>query len=104
MVDHDHARLAWQQVADGEDQTRGYRGHVGNVEARWEERRDAVHHCVILVAESSVQPIVEETSGGRGRGIGLGSGGNCGRARAASESKGGDVESEQRPSKEAKGT
>ena len=91
-------------MADGEDQTRGCRGHVGNVEARWEERRNAVHHCVILVAESSVQPIVEETSGGCGRGLGLGSGGNCGRAGAASESQEDDVEGEQRPSKEAKGT
>jgi hypothetical protein len=77
---------------------------MGSIEARWKEWRNAVRHCVILVADSSARRIVEATSGGSGRGLGMGSGGNCGRVGAASERARDNAKGEQRPSKEAKGT
>ena len=75
MADHNHARLARHPVANVENQTRGRWGSdLGRVEARREEWRYAVRHCIILVADSSARRIVEAASRGSGQGLGMGSG------------------------------
>ena len=104
MVDHDHARLAWQSVANGEDQTWGFRGcDMGHVEVSREEWYYAVCRCTILVADSSTQHLIGAAGRGSGRGLGMGSGWDCGRVGAASERAGDDAEGEQHPWKEVKG-
>ena len=75
---------------------------MGSVETRREEWYNVVHHCVILVAQSSARPLVEATSGGSGRRLGMGSGGNCDRVGAASEGAGDYADGKQRPSKKTK--